>query len=167
MGDTGEIGDDGPTGPTGPTGSEDSRFGFFTGISTPSISTGVETELTWSTLTLSNSSDVSLSGGGRISLDTVGLYRIELDAAYEVTANNNRKSVRTRLRDGSGTPLPISSAFSYHRNITNGGGSSHISYVYNNTSAPSDIQVTATRVSGTGTIVPLVEGFRAIATRLT
>jgi len=167
-GASGNVGLEGPTGPTGFTGpAVDSQYGFFTGISTPSVATGTETELTWSTLSLSSGSVTSLSGGGRITLDTVGEYKIEIDASYNATAGTQRSTIMTRLRDSGGTPISFAESYSYHRNIAAGQGTASIQFAYNNISAPAEIQVAATRLSGTLTWTTIPGGFRAIITKLT
>ncbi len=166
-GPTGTAANTGATGPTGFTGAAaDAQYGFFTGISTPSIATGTETELTWSTLALSNGSVASLNGN-RISLDTVGEYKIEIDSSYAITAGNQRSVIRTRLRDGSGVPLAFAETYSYHRNVTAGQGTSPMQFIYDNTSVPADIQITATRLSGNLTWTTIPGGFRATVTKLT
>lgn len=145
----------------------DRRFGYFTGIDTVVvINSATNVELTWSTLSLSNGGVVSLTGGGRISLDSVGLYDIRIDACYE-GASAQRCTLRTQLSDDAGsTIIPFSSIYHYFRQTANGESTGSANMIYNNTSIGTELTVFASRLTGNATCNALADSYRAIITKI-
>lgn len=148
-------------------GPVEDNFAFFGPVIDPGdiALTPSSTELTWSAIAENNKSSISLNGSNRILLNDIGIYLITIDILYD-TSDGVLKNVRTFL-EVSSTELPRSNVYIRLQGsgILNSGS---LTYVYNNTSANTALQVFAQRTTtGTGTITVDLDGFRAYVRRLT
>jgi len=107
------------------------EYAYFTGGTSPNIGTSF-VEITW------NADPFPLSGtligrdnvNNRITIGANGIYEVYFDAGYDSTSNG-RKTATTILSQSitSPTSLTNSTAYSYHRNLTDRAGSISINWV--------------------------------------
>jgi len=145
------------------------RFGYFNNVNPAAvINSTTDVEVTWNSLAISVGSVVNLNGG-RITLDTLGLYKLVVDICYTGTGTS-RSVFRSRLSadDGGGAViLPFSEVHTYSRNSTgNGRESATINTFYDNLIIGTQVIINAARFGGNITGSPTVNAYRATVTKV-